>query len=111
LIIDKAYEQFVKDMLKEYEISQLPIKDKDFGDLMQEYYEGLMLFEITNNEVWQKASKDSVGLINFFNENRKNYTQRISFSTFQYNDSKTYKKINEIIEQKNNRQSYRFIDS
>lgn len=99
-IINKAFDQFTKELLKDYEIEQLPKKDKEFGDLMLEYYEGLMLFEITNNEVWQKASKDSIGLQEYFNQNRKKYTQRINFSTFQYNDEKTYKKLIKLLNQK-----------
>lgn len=99
-IINKAFDQFVKDMLKDYEIEQLPQKDKEFGELMMEYYQGLMLFEITNNQVWQKASKDTLGLMEFFKQNRKNYTQRISFSTFQYKDPKTYKKLINLLNQK-----------
>lgn len=45
----------------------------EFGDISREYHDGLLLFEICNREVWEKASEDSVGQLNYFNSNRKKY--------------------------------------
>lgn len=39
---------------------------------MNEYRDGMLLFEISNREVWEKASKDTEGLQKFFKKNRKN---------------------------------------
>jgi len=46
----------------------------DFGNISREYHDGLLMFEISSREVWEKAGEDSIGLLNFFNENRKKYT-------------------------------------
>ena len=40
---------------------------------MNEYRDGMLLFEISNREVWEKASKDTEGLQKFFKKNRKKY--------------------------------------
>ncbi len=48
--------------------------DKDTKYLIQEYHDGLLLFEASNREVWEKASKDEAGLLKFFKKNRKKYT-------------------------------------
>lgn len=45
----------------------------DFGNISREYHDGLLLFEISNREVWDKASQDSVGQLQYFNANRKKY--------------------------------------
>lgn len=47
--------------------------DQDTKYLFQEYHDGLLLYEISNREVWDKASKDEEGLKAFFKKNKKNY--------------------------------------
>ena len=47
--------------------------DQDTKYLFQEYHDGLLLYEISNREVWDKASKDEDGLKAFFKKNKKNY--------------------------------------
>ena len=38
----------------------------NFRYLMEEYHDGILLFNITDNEVWSKAVKDSAGLKDYF---------------------------------------------
>lgn len=47
--------------------------DLNMKYLIQEYHDGLLLFEISNREVWDKASKDVVGQQKYFKKNRKKY--------------------------------------
>ncbi len=47
--------------------------DRDTKYLIQEYHDGLLLFEASNREVWEKASKDEEGLRRFFKKNKKKY--------------------------------------
>ncbi len=46
----------------------------DFKLIFQEYKDGLLLFELLQKKIWDKSEKDSVGLKNYFNKNRDNYT-------------------------------------
>lgn len=45
----------------------------EFGFLMNEFYEGSLLYEISNREVWDKAAKDEEGLEKYFKKNKKEY--------------------------------------
>ena len=45
--------------------------DQQMKYLIQEYHDGLLLFEISTREVWDKASKDTVGIVKFYKKNRK----------------------------------------
>jgi len=49
-------------------------ENEDYRNLVKEYRDGILLFEISNQNVWNKASKDKDGLENFFNQNRDKYT-------------------------------------
>ena len=44
-----------------------------YANLINEYRDGILLFEISNANVWEKASKDKEGLEKFFKANRKKY--------------------------------------
>lgn len=72
-IINEKMKAFVAKELLAYEDTQLARKYPDFRFLSQEYYDGILLFEISNREVWEKASKDTLGLTKFFNEHRADY--------------------------------------
>ena len=72
-IIDDKYASFIEKELLDYENEQLEKKYDDFRLLMQEYHDGILLFEVSNEEVWEKASKDKEGLAEFFQKNKENY--------------------------------------
>lgn len=55
------------------EDSLLETKYPEFGNLMTEYYDGLLFFEVSTREVWNKASEDEAGLTKFFKKNKKKY--------------------------------------
>ena len=73
-IIDEKLQSFIEKELLAYENSQLEKKYDDFRLLMQEYHDGILLFEVSNNEVWEKASKDTAGLAAFFKRNKERYS-------------------------------------
>lgn len=60
--------------VKAYADEHLEEKYADLKNLVQEYHDGILLFEVSLREVWDKAAKDTVGLDAFFKANRKNYT-------------------------------------
>ena len=73
-MIDEKFNAFVDSELLAYEDTQLEKKYDDFRFLMNEYHDGILLFEVSNNEVWEKASKDTEGLARYFKEHKADYT-------------------------------------
>lgn len=71
--IDMLYEKFVADRLMAFEKSRLEEKYPEYKALMQEYKDGILLFELTDQKVWKKASKDTTGLEAFYEQNKNNY--------------------------------------
>jgi len=71
--VNELYSTFVNEKILEYEEKQLPKKYPEFKALMREYEEGILLFEATKMEVWDKASTDTIGLEKYYNENKEDY--------------------------------------
>ena len=46
-----------------HEDTQLERKHNDFRLLMEEYHDGILLFELTDQNVWSRAVKDTAGLV------------------------------------------------
>ncbi|HRZ97045.1 MAG TPA: peptidylprolyl isomerase [Paludibacter sp.] len=72
-IIVEKINAFSNQELLNYEDAQLEKKYDDFRFLMQEYHDGILLFEVSNNEVWEKASKDTEGLEQYFEKHKIDY--------------------------------------
>lgn len=72
-IIDDKLNNFIDSEINNYEDAQLENKHDEFRYLMQEYHDGILLFEVSNKEVWDKATKDNVGLDNYFKEHKAKY--------------------------------------
>ena len=60
--------------VKRYADEHLEEKYPELRNLVQEYHDGILLFEVSLREVWDKAAKDTAGLEAFFKANKKNYT-------------------------------------
>ena len=68
------YQDFVVDQTFIYAESRLDKDNADFHNLMREYQEGILLFEATKKNVWDKAGQDTTGLEKYFAQNRSKYT-------------------------------------
>ncbi len=82
-ILDKVLEEFVNEKALYFEEKNLSKKYPEFKALMREYEEGILLFEATKINVWDKASKDTAGLSDFHASHRMDYLwdERIEIAT------------------------------
>ena len=60
-------------ILIKYENTRLESKYPDFKNLMTEYRDGILLFDLTDQKVWSRATKDTTGLKDFYESNKNNY--------------------------------------
>lgn len=95
--VNSLLESFIDDKAIVYEEKSLEAKYPDFKSLMREYEEGILLFEATKLNVWDKASNDTLGLQSYFESNRNNYywDERANVEEFLIasTDKKVLKKI------------------
>lgn len=73
VLVKTTYEQFVNDNCIAYQETVLDKKFPDFKALMQEYRDGILLFDLTDKKVWGKAVKDTAGIEDFYQKNKNNY--------------------------------------
>lgn len=75
------YPEFEKNQILAYADSIAPYDYPEYGFLRQEYKEGLLLFEIMQQEVWNKAAEDSLGQVAFYQNNKQLFTspERIQY--------------------------------
>lgn len=71
--LNEAFEAYTGEIAIAYEDKNLEKKYSEFGHLMQEYRDGILLFEVSNREVWDKASVDTKGLEKYFKDSVAKY--------------------------------------
>jgi peptidyl-prolyl cis-trans isomerase SurA len=72
-IVKSLYNEWINESCLSYEESKLDENYPDFRALMNEYRDGILLFELTDKKVWSKAVKDSAGLKEYYDANKNNY--------------------------------------
>ena len=94
------FDDFVSEACLDIEKQQLEKKYPEFASLMREYEEGILLFEITKDNVWDKASVDTMGLKKYFEAHRKNYVhpEKIEVTTYTVSNSDA-KKVKKVAKQ------------
>ena len=93
--LKKQYQAFKEEILKEEELNYIKANYPKYRNLVQEYYEGMLLFELMEKEVWDKARKDTLGLKQYYQDHKSNYQWDTRAKTKIYicSDKKTAKQI------------------
>jgi peptidyl-prolyl cis-trans isomerase SurA len=71
--LEQLYTNFVDEEIMKIQEERIIQKHPEYKFLLNEYYEGILLFEIMENEVWNKASEDSVGQHRYYQSNTGKY--------------------------------------
>lgn len=98
LVINKALHNYSLRKLKEEYDSQLENKFPDFAHTLKEYKEGLMLFDLLEQQIWDKTATDTLALMQYYETHKEKYIQPDHFTGEVYvfkkrYDAKIYHKI------------------
>lgn len=98
-IVKNAYGDWVKSSVYSYQESILEQQYPEFKYLMQEYHDGILLFNVSDIKVWSKASNDSIGLLRFYNEKKADYRwgERVHYEVYTSVDEKQLAKANKMV--------------
>ncbi|MCW3786029.1 peptidylprolyl isomerase [Plebeiibacterium sediminum] len=72
-IIDQLLDTYLEEQILDFEKSQLENKYPEYRFLLNEYHDGLLIFEISQKEIWNKASADTTGIKNYYNSHKEDY--------------------------------------
>lgn len=99
-LINIQFQKFIDEKLIEFEKTQLENKHPDFKALMKEYRDGILLFEISDQKIWSKAIKDTLGLKKYFKDNRSlwQFPDRINVTLFTSDSKKIINKAYKLKE-------------
>lgn len=99
-LVYSVKETMVGEKALEYEKEKLPDQNQELKYLLEEYYDGILLFNLTDDMVWSKAIKDTSGLEKFYEENKENYTwdERAAVIIFSLTDSTLLDVANNLIQ-------------
>jgi peptidyl-prolyl cis-trans isomerase SurA len=97
-LIKQQFVKFTNQNLIEFEKTQLETKHPDFKALMKEYRDGILLFEISDQNIWTKAIKDTAGLKEFYKLNKDTWKwpNRINGTLFTSESKKTVNKVKSL---------------
>lgn len=73
-IVEQSGGAMTPEMVMNTAADSLSEVDPEMKYLIQEYHDGLLLYEVSNREVWEKAAKDEAGLAAYFKDHKKDYT-------------------------------------
>lgn len=94
LNVQEEYDAWVARTLMDFERSRLEVKYPEYKALMKEYKDGILLFELTDQKVWKKASRDTTGLKAFYEANKNDYmwSKRADVEIYTSNEEDIIKK-------------------
>ncbi len=72
-LVDKLYKKYFESQLLRYYQDNLENEHEDFAAIVEEYRDGLLLFDLMQEEIWDRAKDDSIGLRRFYDQNKDKY--------------------------------------
>lgn len=102
VLISKQYNDFINETILAYEDTQLQRKFPEFKALVKEYHDGILLFELTEKMVWNKAIIDTSGLEAFYNSNINEYQwpERLEANVYLANNEKVAKQTYKLVKKR-----------
>ncbi len=84
-VVRDAFGVYVTNVVTDFQEHKLVEENPEFKILMEEYRDGIMLFELMDRNVWSKATKDSAGLKAFYESHKSKYVWEPGFEGSVYN--------------------------
>ncbi len=72
-VIEKEYKNFEEAAILKYHEENLEFENEDYAQILGEYRDGLLLFDLMEKEVWNAAALDTIGLQKYFTTHKNDY--------------------------------------
>ncbi len=77
--IDQMYDKFESSSLLKYYEEHLEEDNDDFANIIGEYRDGLLLFDLMDSKIWNTSKTDSVALKKFYEERKEKYSKNETY--------------------------------
>lgn len=100
-MVDALYKKFVDESAMNFKETRLEQEFPEFKTLMDEYRDGILLFNLTDQKVWTKAIKDTSGAKEYHGKHKERFMweDRLDASIYTCKDDKTAEKVKKLIKQ------------
>lgn len=91
-VVHDGFNLYVSNVVNDFEEHKLVEENPEFKNLMEEYRDGIMLFELMDRNVWSKATHDSDGLKAFYEKHKSKYMWEAGFegSVYKFKNKAAY---------------------
>jgi peptidyl-prolyl cis-trans isomerase SurA len=95
IVLENAVEDLVYSELLSYHKTQLPEIDKEFGDRIEEYKNGILIFDYMTAKVWEPVSSDSLSQRKYYDKNTTDFTipRRVKGQLYTSKDKRSLKDL------------------
>jgi len=100
-IVSEKYNAFLNPRLIQYQEEHLEEENEAFANILNEYRDGLLLFDLMETTIWNAAKSDSLETKNYYNANKEKYVlpKRVDAVVASSTKQKTLKKVVKLLNQ------------
>ena len=98
-LVDELFEKFIDEQLTAYYNENLENEFSEFKHVMDEYRDGLLLFDLMDKEIWTRAKTDTTGIFTYFKNNQINnqWKKRFEVDIFSSTDKTVIEKTQQFL--------------
>lgn len=98
-VVKPMYKKWQEERIVAFEDTQLEKKYVEFRNLVREYREGILLFDLTDQKVWSKAVRDTIGIKKYYDDHKNLYQwdERADASVYKCVNSEIAKEVRKMI--------------
>jgi peptidyl-prolyl cis-trans isomerase SurA len=99
-IVSEQYEAFLGSNLTQYQEEHLEEENKDYANIVQEYRDGLLLFDLMETTIWNASRTDSIAIQNYYDEHKSSYmwAERVHAVVASSSNESVLKKVSKLLE-------------
>jgi len=100
--LSNLYEEFEDIELKSYFRSRLETENEDYAATISEYRDGLLIFDVMNENIWNKAKTDTIGLKAYYDVNKNNYMwqERVNVTVVSATSQPIAERVQQLLQKK-----------
>lgn len=97
--VKEYYDNFEDEMLRVFFMDNLEVENKEYGTVISEYRNGLLIYDLMDKNIWEPSKNDSIGLENYYEKNKSNYIykQRVDALIASASNENAAKQVQEML--------------